>query len=588
MKIQMPDFFSYTINLSPGILRLGLIFAMIIYGGFGYLDLFAMPTNYKVVWLIRYAIILPLLIITFILSYYKPFYQYSKTILLLLLGFGQIGIIVMIGLSKPGDIAYDTYYVGLILIMLWTTYIFRISFYTTIYMAFSTIVLYNLIALYQYGLQSLSYNSHELAIVLNNNFFLTSAAFLIIIGAFQFERNVIENRKVNLELVKEKTGLKIAKEKAEESDRLKSAFLANMSHEIRTPMNGILGFSELLKEPGLSGETQQEYISIIHKSGKRMLNIINDIVDISKIESGQMNLFISETNINEQIEFIYTFFKPEIEGKGMQFSNMSSLPAKECFIKTDREKVYAILTNLIKNAVKFTEKGSIEIGCNKKGKFLEFYVIDTGIGIPKDRQTAIFERFVQADIADKNAYQGAGLGLSISKAYVGMLGGEIWVESEAGKGSAFYFTLPYQAETIKENNAGNEILPSSELTPINKFKILIAEDDEPSEKFLLIAIKKFGDEIITVKNGIEAVAACRNNPDIDLVLMDIMMPEMDGYEATRQIRKFNKDVIIIAQTAYALEGDREKSIAAGCDNYMSKPINTAELKQYIIQCLNKQ
>ncbi len=239
-----------------------------------------------------------------------------------------------------------------------------------------------------------------------------------------------------------------AKEKAEESDRLKTAFLANMSHEIRTPMNGILGFAELLKEPNLTGEQQLEYIDIIEKGGARMLNTINDIVSISKIESGQIDVNLQESNINQQIEYIYIFFKTEIEGKGMHFSFGKSLPLGEFIIKTDREKVYAILTNLVKNAIKYTDKGSIEFGYNQKGKFLEFYVKDTGIGISDEKQEAIFERFIQADITAKMARQGSGLGLSISKAYVEMLGGKIWVESQSGKGSTFYFTLPCQTVSI--------------------------------------------------------------------------------------------------------------------------------------------
>ena len=238
--------------------------------------------------------------------------------------------------------------------------------------------------------------------------------------------------------------------RAEESDRLKSAFLANMSHEIRTPMNGILGFADLLKLPDLSGDEQQSYISVIEKSGHRMLNIINDIVDISKIESGQMQAFISETNVNEQIEFIYSFFEAETKNKGIQLSMKNSLPSIKANIRTDREKLYAILTNLVKNAIKYTRKGSIEFGYNlKQAKLvgepgeLEFYVKDTGLGIPLNRQGAIFERFIQADIGDKMALQGAGLGLAISKAYVEMLGGKIWVESTIGQGSVFYFTIPY-------------------------------------------------------------------------------------------------------------------------------------------------
>ena len=233
-----------------------------------------------------------------------------------------------------------------------------------------------------------------------------------------------------------------AKEKAEESDRLKSAFLANMSHEIRTPMNAILGFTKLLKKPNLSYLKQANYIGIIEKGGNRLLNIINDLIDISKIEAGQMKVSISSTDINEQIKYIFTFFKPEVDEKGIQFTHSKLLPENEATLFTDREKVYSILTNLVKNAIKFTPSGSIGFGYEKKNEYFQFHVKDTGIGIPKVRQDAIFERFVQADIGDKKVFQGAGLGLSISKAYVEMLGGKIWVESEEGKGSTFYFTLP--------------------------------------------------------------------------------------------------------------------------------------------------
>ena len=396
---------------------------------------------------------------------------------------------------------------------------------------------------------------------------------------------VSEQISISIERKKNEDELKKALKKATESDRLKSAFLTNMSHEIRTPMNGILGFTELLKESGLTGDDQQDYIEIIEKSGARMLNTINDIISISKIESGQMEVNLQESNINEQIEFLYAFFKPEMERKEMQFLFRNSLPSNEAIIKTDSEKVYTILTNIVKNAIKFSEKGSIEFGYTlkkeSKPSVLEFYVKDTGIGIPKDRQKAIFERFIQADITDSRAFQGSGLGLSISKAYVEMLGGKIWVESEEGEGSSFYFTLPYTSEKIKEKNAKNEVLTPVEDASINNLKILIAEDDETSEMLISIAVKKFGKEIISVRTGTEAVAACRNNRDIDLVLMDIDMPEMNGYEATRQIRKFNKDVIIIAQTAYALLGDNEKAIAAGCDDYIPKPIKTDELLKKI-------
>jgi len=241
--------------------------------------------------------------------------------------------------------------------------------------------------------------------------------------------------------------LTVAKEKAEESDRLKSAFLANMSHEIRTPMNGILGFAELLKDPELSGEEQLDYIRIIEKSGAHMLKIINDIVDISKIEAGLMKIVIQEFNLHEQIEYIYNFFKPEAEAKGLKLLCKNSLSSNVVILKTDREKVYAVLTNLVKNAIKYTNEGSIEFGYTIKSDCMEFFVKDTGIGIPKGREDAIFERFIQADIDDVNVRHGAGLGLAIAKSYVQMLGGKIWVESEEGVGSNFCFTIPLDVNT---------------------------------------------------------------------------------------------------------------------------------------------
>jgi len=390
--------------------------------------------------------------------------------------------------------------------------------------------------------------------------------------------------------------LQVAKHHAEESDHLKSAFLANMSHEIRTPMNGILGFAELLKDSKLTGEEQAEYIGIIEKSGARMLNIINDIIDISKIEAGLMTLDLKETNINEQIQYIHTFFKPEVEAKGMKLFFRNSLPAKEAILKTDCEKLYAILSNLVKNAIKYSKEGEIQIGYVSTGlpttsvsaigelvepASLQFYVKDTGVGIPKDRHEAIFERFIQADITDKMAQQGAGLGLSITRAYIEMLGGKIWVESEKGIGSTFYFTLPYIAEPQGKGTVKNGI-PLIEAGIVAKnLKILIAEDDETSNKLISIYVQKFGNEIINVQTGTEALDVCHDNPDIDLILMDIQMPEMNGYEATRQIRKFNTEVIIIALTAFALTGDMEKAIEAGCNDYISKPIKKEELQKLI-------
>ncbi|MEI6677479.1 MAG: ATP-binding protein [Mariniphaga sp.] len=380
----------------------------------------------------------------------------------------------------------------------------------------------------------------------------------------------------------------IAKEKAEESNQLKSAFLANMSHEIRTPMNGILGFAALLKEPHLTGEEQHEFIEIIEKSGTRMLNIINNIVDISKIESGLMEVNRTSTNINDQIEYVYTFFKPETEKKKLQLLLKANLSGAQAIVTTDREKIIAILTNLVKNAIKFTIDGVIEIGCDKKGETLEFYVKDTGIGIPVNRQVAVFERFIQADITDIHAFQGAGLGLSIAKAYAELLGGRIWLESEEGKGSKFLFSIPYAPFPKDKITDLKPVKDTETKNSLGKLKILIAEDDETSEILMSIAMKPYSKEILESRTGIATVEICLQNPDIDLILMDIQMPGLNGYDATRQIRKFNKDVIIIAQTAFGLSGDREKAIEAGCNDYIAKPIKKDELIVVIEKQIKKK
>jgi len=392
-------------------------------------------------------------------------------------------------------------------------------------------------------------------------------------------RDISDIKHIEKELIK-------SKEKAEESDRLKSAFLTNVSHEIRTPMNGILGFAELLKNPMLSGEEMQEYISIIGRSGNRMLNIINDLIDISKIESGQINICISGCNINEQTIYINNFFKPEADQKGLNISCTNSLPDYKAIIKTDKEKLLAILTNLVKNAIKFTTEGSIEFGYKSKGAIIEFYVKDTGIGITLEQKETIFERFRQGNEFLNRNYEGAGLGLFISKTYVEMLGGKIWVESDVScypgnSGSIFYFTIPSNPEPVKSNNNKNAVQGHEEDYELKKLKILIAEDDDASVLLISRMINKISKEVLIAKNGIEAVETYLNNPDTDVILMDIKMVEMDGYEATRQIRHLNRDIVIIAQTAYAQKGNKEMAIEAGCNDYISKPIKTDELLSLI-------
>lgn len=376
--------------------------------------------------------------------------------------------------------------------------------------------------------------------------------------------------------------LKIAKEKAEENDRLKSAFLANMSHEIRTPMNGILGFTDLLKEPEINFADQQKYIDIIEKSGQRLLNLINDLIDISKIEAEQVSIFLSEVDIQQEVKILHTFFLPEADTKSLRFSLQLHPVPHQGKILTDKDKLLSIFSNLIKNAIKFTNDGEIAIGYLQEGNFIRFFVKDTGRGIPLDKQQMIFDRFGQADVSLTRNHEGAGLGLSIAKAYVEMLGGNIGLTSEPGVGSEFYFTLPINDEKNSEQTLTVDVsdTPELKIAP-RKIKVLVAEDDEFSIQYFSIKLKDIAKEIYYTKTGLETVEFCRKNPDTELVLMDIKMPGVDGLQATRMIRQFNQSVVIIAQTAYALSGDREKSLIAGCNDYLSKPIKKEELEQII-------
>ena len=395
-----------------------------------------------------------------------------------------------------------------------------------------------------------------------------------VIGYISIQKDISVRKKIEEELVH-------AKERAEESDRLKSAFLANMSHEIRTPMNGILGFSSLLGRRDSSPEEQQNYIRLIEQSSARLFHIINEIIDISKIESGQMEVFSRKTDINEQLALAYDLLKVDAEKKGLKLFYRNKLSANGTNITTDKEKFYSIITNLIRNAINYTDQGSVEFGYTIKEKVLEFYVRDTGVGIPEHRLEAIFERFIKANNVVLQARQGAGLGLSISKALVEMLGGEIWVNSEVGKGSVFCFTIPHNFE--KEQPAAKEksSVGIKSASSVGDHKILIVEDDETSEMLLSILVKDFSKETLIARTGAEAIEICQHHPDIDLILMDIQLPGMDGYEATRQIRSQNKDVIIVAQTAYGFLKDKEKAIESGCNDYLSKPVTPEKISELI-------
>ncbi len=402
---------------------------------------------------------------------------------------------------------------------------------------------------------------------------------------------IISNQiSISINRKKKEEELVAALEKAQESERLKTAFLANMSHEIRTPMNGILGFTSLLKEADFSEAEKSEFINNISASGERLLNTVNDLVNISKIEAGQMEVRKTMVSLNRLLKELYLFFKPEADNKGLGLKLF--LPQDELRTFSDEAKLHGILTNLIKNAIKFTLEGAISFGYqldqDDMSRQIEFFVEDTGIGIPANKQQIIFDRFVQADIEDTRVFEGSGLGLSISKAYAEMLDGSLTVQSEEGKGSKFILTIPYVTESIMEHKQifGTDKMQNG-IPEFFDLDLLIVEDEEVSTDYLEIVVKNHFHRIFIAKNGVEAIELVKENSGIGVILMDIKMPVMGGYEATREIRKFNNEVIIIAQTAFALRGDEEKAIEAGCNAYLTKPINRKALLEQISNMIKK-
>ncbi len=393
-----------------------------------------------------------------------------------------------------------------------------------------------------------------------------------------FITDITDRKFVEGELIK-------AKEKAEESDRLKTAFLHNISHEIRTPMNAIVGFTTLLDTPDLKEELRLQYMDIIYQSSNQLLSIITDIVDISNIEVGQVKVSSGVVNVNALLKTLHEQFDLKARQQGLHFEYVADLPDDASLIVTDSTKLIQILTNLISNALKFTPKGSIEFGYTCKENNLEFYVKDTGIGIEKEKHSRIFERFFQVENVYTKQFSGTGLGLAISKAYVELLGGNIWLKSEIGEGSAFFFTLPYDNNPGGKRSAVPKTNHNKEMTKIVGKTILVAEDDRIN--FLLIReiLTKTGVNIIWAANGEEAVDVCKTNDKIDLVLMDIKMPLMDGYEATKIIRGFRPALPVIALTAYAQASDKEKALAEGCVGHISKPVDRALLYSMLQQYL---
>ena len=364
-----------------------------------------------------------------------------------------------------------------------------------------------------------------------------------------------------------------AKEKAKESDRLKTAFLNNMSHEIRTPMNAIVGFSSFLKKQNLDKTKQDKFVDIIVQSSNHLLNLIDDILEISGIEAGKTEIKNSKLELNSFLKELFLIYKEKIKADKTKSIILSVfIPEKENFILTDKTKLNRILINLLENSLKFTEKGSIEFGYKIIENKIHFFVKDTGIGISKHKQVIIFDRFIKASDKTDKLYGGTGLGLSIVKACVAMLGGQVIVNSELDKGAEFKFNINYTPFNEKVNP---EIFESN--YRFSGQKILIAEDDDVNYMLFVEYLSNYNLKTCRAKTGKETIKKALEDDEIKIILLDIKMPEMDGLEALKEIRKERPELIVIAQTANIADSDELSCLNAGCDDFLSKPIEQKKL-----------
>jgi PAS domain S-box-containing protein len=393
--------------------------------------------------------------------------------------------------------------------------------------------------------------------------------------------DVTERRKYEEDLMK-------ARDKAIEADHLKSKFLQNLSHEIRTPMNGILGFSELIKNEEMSDKERKSYIDFIINASNQLLNIIDDIVNISRIDSGEVKISENEVSLQQLFNNLMVFFHGYLMNRNDKVSLRLKNKVGEAYDKVmlAEKQVQHVLSNLLYNAIRFTKEGYIEIGVEIINNNLRFYIKDTGIGVSKVQQEKIFERFYQVNTEGTKSYGGTGLGLTIAKALVELLNGKIGVISEVGNGSEFFFTVPLKRALTKKVDTFTSTERKVIYPDWSQKKVLIVEDDLNNYLFLEQLLKKTKANLNHVVNGKEAVEFVKSNA-VDIILMDIMMPVMNGYEATKEIRKFNKEIPILAQTANAMVEDKQKSLDAGCSDYVSKPVNKKVLLNKIETLLQK-
>lgn len=376
--------------------------------------------------------------------------------------------------------------------------------------------------------------------------------------------------------------LMIAKEKAQESDMLKSSFLANISHEIRTPMNGIIGFAELISRQDIEHDTRQTYVGIMKKSSEQLIRIIDDIIDFAKLEANQIRIEKANFNLNKTLDQLFTMYSNQLvnlEKDSVTLLYKKDFPEQDSMVISDEQRVRQVFSHLLDNACKYTHEGYIEFGYALKGDMIEFYVKDSGMGIPENKLEMVFEQFRQGDEGHTRKFGGTGLGLPIAKALVNLLGGSIRLESACDQGTTFFFTIPYEVE-VRSEQVDEHLIPEDANFDWTDKLILVAEDDDMNFEYMKILLDGTNAKVIRAKDGSQALKIC-SNLNFDVILMDIRLPVMNGIQATKSLREMGIKSPIIAQTAFAMDDDERKCLEAGCNSYLTKPITKEKLFRVI-------
>ena len=583
--------------------RIAIFLALGIYLIFSFLDSFLFPDFEAVFHQIRFFIITPSILLIFLFTFHSSFFKYIQVITSLMIIIGAAGIIAMLYIG--GEEVAALYYVGLILVLLFNYEFLKLRFLTASIVGALILIGYFIVAL-------LINISHP--VLVTSLFFLVGANVLGMASVYSYEflsrqyfysnyqlekekaktieinenlENQVLERTSNLE--KTNKELYEAKVIAEDSERMKSVFLATMSHELRTPLNAIIGFSDIIHSEDNDDEETREYAQIINKSGTHLLSLVESLFDITLIDSGQVKLSMGEYSLFDTLSDVNRIMLKEREILGKEDVDLKFHTGEiktDFRIYTDGSKIKQVLINLLKNALKFTESGEVEFWCEEieehNKPYLKFYVQDTGIGIPKEKIDLVFDVFRQVDDTHSRKYGGVGIGLTVVRKIVAMLDGKVGVDSDEGKGSLFYFTIGNFIKKEDESKLTKDIENVTVLEPLDA-EILIVEDDEASYYLLEFLLQKRGAKIRWAKNGEIALNMVKEHKTYDLILMDINMPYLSGYDTTMRIKQLYSNQIIIAQTAYAVAGDKEKALEAGCDDYITKPISAQKLNNIITE-----